>query len=164
MHTAYVMIGSNIEPVENTRQAVTLLNQAVHIDAISTSWETQSIGFDGPNFLNTMARIHTDLDREALKQNVLNAIEQQLGRVRTSNKNAPRTMDLDIILFDNEVVDSALWRRAYLALPAAELLPDLKFPETGQTLDEISRLLAEAVYAAKRPELDFRSDILSRNL
>jgi 2-amino-4-hydroxy-6-hydroxymethyldihydropteridine diphosphokinase len=157
------MIGSNIEPVENTRQAVTLLNQAVHIDAISASWETQSIGFDGPNFLNTMVRIQTEQDRETLKLNVLTPIEQKLGRVRTSNKNAPRTMDLDVILFDDQVVDPALWRRAHLALPTAELLPDLVFPETGQTLDEISRILAEAAYAVKRPELDFRSGILSRD-
>lgn len=159
MHTAYIMIGSNIQPVENTRAAINLLNQAAQVEALSTSWETQSIGFDGPNFINTMVRLQCEQTIEELKFHVLRPIEQRLGRVRTSDKNSPRTMDLDVILFDGQLVDEALWRRAHLALPASDLTPDLVYPETGQTLVEIARVLREAVYAVPRPELDFRPDL-----
>jgi 2-amino-4-hydroxy-6-hydroxymethyldihydropteridine diphosphokinase len=160
MHAAYVMIGSNIRPVENTRLAVTLLSQETQIQAISTSWETQSIGFDGPNFINTMVFLRCEQDEPTLNMDVLKPIEQKLGRVRTSDKNAPRTMDLDIILFDDLVIDDALWRRAHLALPASDLIPELIHPETGQTLKEVAKILQDAVFAVPRPELDFSTDIL----
>ena len=162
MHTAHVMIGSNINPVENTRQAVIRLSEETILEAFSTTWETKSVGFDGPNFLNTMVSLKTDLNLESLKKNILSPIEKNLGRVRTVNKNSPRTIDLDITIFDGEIVDTALWRRAHIALPAAELLPNLRHPETGQTLKEIAEILKTMAYAIPRDELNFRRNVYAQ--
>ena len=70
------------------------------------TWETQAVGSPGPNFLNTAVKITTGLEMSALKLSVLRSVEQELGRVRTSDKNAPRTIDLDIIVFDDEICES----------------------------------------------------------
>ncbi len=153
MHQAYVMLGSNIDPVENTRRALGMLAEHVQIRAVSSCWETRSVGYDGPNFINTVVWIDTDLEQEALKRQVLSAIEQTLGRVRGANKNAPRTIDLDIIIFDGQVVDSNLWRQAHVAAPMSELLPDFPHPDTGRTLKDAARELIAGAYAVKRPGL-----------
>ena len=153
MHQAYVMLGSNIDPVENTRRALALLAEWVRLLAVSNCWETGSVGYDGPNFINVAVLAETALDREDLKTQVLASIEKQLGRVRSANKNAPRTIDLDIVVFDGQVVDQNLWERAHVAAPMAELLPDLRHPQSGQTLKEAATELQASAYAVPRPEL-----------
>ncbi len=147
------MLGSNIDPVENTRRALRMLAERVQLPAVSNCWETGSIGYDGPNFINAVVLIQTDLDQEELKRQVLGPIEQALGRVRSSNKNAPRTMDLDVILFDEQVVEPNLWRMAHIAAPLAELLPNLIDPETGQFLKQVAVDLVTGTHAIPRPEL-----------
>jgi 2-amino-4-hydroxy-6-hydroxymethyldihydropteridine diphosphokinase len=141
MHTVYLIMGSNINPLENTRRALALLSESVDVQAVSTCWETPPVGTGGPYFINTAIRIQTDLDREALKADVLRTIERELGRVRTADKYAPRPIDLDIVIFDDRVIDPELWSLAYLALPFAELLPELIQPETGQHLSQIASKL-----------------------
>ena len=92
-----------------------------------------------PNFLNTAFFIGTELNAEKLKRDVINNIEYKLGRVRTSDKNAPRTMDIDIVLFDGVLYDQNLWKKAFVAIPMAELLPDLQHPSMNLTLNEFIR-------------------------
>jgi 2-amino-4-hydroxy-6-hydroxymethyldihydropteridine diphosphokinase len=106
-----------------------------------------------PNFLNMAVCIHTALSPAELKQDVLSPLERSLGRVRTADKYAPRTMDLDLTVYDGEVLDSELWRRLYLALCFAELLPDLRHPETGETLAETAERLKQGRLALPHPEL-----------
>lgn len=65
--------------------------------------------------MNTAAWISTPLSAEELKTQVISVIENRLGRVRTADKYAPRTIDLDIILFDEQVIDDNLWTRDFLA-------------------------------------------------
>ena len=137
LHQACISIGSNIHPVENLQKAVPLLREQVGKLQLSACYETQAVGSPGPNFLNLAVCLLTPLDAPALKKFVLAPIEQQLGRVRSSDKNAPRTIDLDIIVFDHQVVDAELWRRVYLALPVSELLPDLRHPETSSQLQRL---------------------------
>ncbi len=153
MHQAYVLLGSNIDPVENTRRALDMLAKQAQVVAISTCWETSSVGYDGPNFINAIVLIEVDLGQEELKRDLLGGIEQALGRVRTTNKNAPRTIDLDPIVFDGEVVDGHLWRQAHVAAPMAELLPNLPHPETGRALKDIAAELQASAYAVPRPGL-----------
>ncbi len=153
MHQAYVMLGSNIDPVENTRRAIEMLAKRVQLLAVSTCWETHSIGYDGPNFINAAVWIGVDLGQEELKQRVLGVIEQALGRTRTANKNAPRTIDLDIVIFDDQVVDPNLWQQAHIAAPMAELLPELPNPGTGRMLKDVAEELRATAYAVPRPEL-----------
>ncbi len=142
-HLAYLCLGSNIEPIENLRKAIDLLRQRTHLLEISTCWESAAIGSPGPNFLNIGALVATPLDAPALKEQVLRPIEKQLGRIRSADKYAPRTMDIDIIVFDGQVQDAEIWRRVYLALIFAEMLPGLRNPATGETLAETAQRLQE---------------------
>jgi 2-amino-4-hydroxy-6-hydroxymethyldihydropteridine diphosphokinase len=153
LHRAYLCLGSNIDPEENIRRAVDLLREHTSVIALSRCWESEAIGSSGPNFLNTAACIETPLDPAALKEQVLARVEQQLGRVRTADKNAPRTIDLDITIFDGQVLDKHLWDRAYLALTIAELLPDLCHPESGESLPQVAARLQANIWAVPREDV-----------
>ncbi|MDR3575239.1 MAG: 2-amino-4-hydroxy-6-hydroxymethyldihydropteridine diphosphokinase [Anaerolineaceae bacterium] len=154
MHHAYLLLGSNIEPEANLGEAIRRLRRVVQIEAISTAWESLADGSPGPNFLNCAIEISTKLNATELKDKILRPIEQELGRIRTRDKNAPRTIDIDIMVFDREIYDTGLWLDVYRALPVAELLPDLRDPQTGLALKEIANHLQENSFAKARPELN----------
>jgi 2-amino-4-hydroxy-6-hydroxymethyldihydropteridine diphosphokinase len=138
IHLAYLSIGSNIEPLRNIPRAIALLREHSPGLALSARYETKAVGNAGPNFINLAVCLTTPLDAAALKRDVLAPIEKALGRVRTADKYAPRTIDLDITLFDGQVVDQELWKRFHLAAPLAELLPGFKNPQTGETLEAVA--------------------------
>jgi 2-amino-4-hydroxy-6-hydroxymethyldihydropteridine diphosphokinase len=154
-HEAVLCLGSNINPETNMQRAVALLRNRAYVAALSSCVEAEAIGTSGPNFLNMAAVIETDLDAQAIKSQVIGAIEQALGRVRTADKYAPRTIDIDIIVFDGEVVDQTLWKRAYIALTFAELLPGLTHPETGELISQVATRLSEGQMVVPRPDLRF---------
>lgn len=157
MHEAILILGSNIQPLKNLQNALALLREIVQVQTVSTTYETEPIGSSGPNFLNTAVRIQTSQDYDVLKWQTLRRIEAELGRVRTEDKNAPRTIDLDIIVFDGFVTDPILWERAFVAIPVAELVPNLKNPQTGADLAQTVADLKEKSYAV--PRKDF-SDLI----
>lgn len=138
MNEAYVLLGSNIEPEKNILLALQYLEQNFLIYDVSHTWQTKPVGSDGEDFLNTAVMLETDLDAYTLKEQCLCHIEEVLGRVRQEDKNAPRTIDLDIIVFNGEVLDYNLYRYAHLVLPFAELLPEFVDPETEKTLFELA--------------------------
>jgi 2-amino-4-hydroxy-6-hydroxymethyldihydropteridine diphosphokinase len=152
-HQVCIVLGSNIEPAENIRKALRILQGYGRLERISTTWETPSFGSPGPNFLNTAVLFRTKFNAADLKYEVLRPIESQLGRVRTANKNAPRTIDLDIVLFDGQVVDPKLWSRPFLVITVAELFPDLVHTETGRSLASIAHEMRKTVGAVPHPEL-----------
>ncbi|HBA92820.1 MAG TPA: hypothetical protein DCZ08_14125, partial [Anaerolineaceae bacterium] len=75
------------------------------------------------------------------------------GRVRTADKNAPRTIDLDIIVYDEQVLDPNLWKRDFLAIPISELRPDLEVPGEGITLNQVAQSLRTSSTAVPRLDL-----------
>ena len=159
-HTAYLSLGSNINPAENLSKAVALLRERTRVLSVSTCWETEAIAGQTsqakwPNFFNMGACVVTSLETEALKMQVLRPIETGLGRVRGTDKYAPRTIDLDIVVFDGQIVDNDLWQRLYLALIFDELLPDLRNPETGETPGVTAARLSPGKIAIRHPEIDF---------
>jgi 2-amino-4-hydroxy-6-hydroxymethyldihydropteridine diphosphokinase len=137
-HQACLLLGSNIQPENNLPLAVDQLKQHLTILQISRVWETASVGSAGPNFLNAAILAHTPLDQKSLKLEILAPLEARLGRVRTADKNAPRPIDLDIILFDGNVLDQSLWHFAHRAVPVAELQLEL-LSDSGERLKEIAR-------------------------
>ena len=150
MKRVFIALGSNINSERNLREAVRRLSLHCRLLAVSPVYETAPVGkTDQPNFLNAAALIETDLTAAELKTNVLQVIEQELGRVRTEDKNAPRTIDLDISLFNEEVLDVEgrripdpdILRYPHIAVPLADLAPQQHHPETGQTLEQIARSL-----------------------
>jgi 2-amino-4-hydroxy-6-hydroxymethyldihydropteridine diphosphokinase len=153
-HRAYICLGSNIDPETNMRRAVAMLREQAQVLSLSSCYETTAVGSDGPNFLNMAACLLTPLPADILKQQLLRQIEARLKRVREADKNAPRTIDLDIILYDDQVLDDDLWRYPHLALPFSELVPGLRHPGTGETLKQITqRLLEDAGAAVIRSEI-----------
>jgi 2-amino-4-hydroxy-6-hydroxymethyldihydropteridine diphosphokinase len=143
---AYLSLGSNIEPEHNLTAAVVKLGRFGHVKAVSTVWQTAPIGFtDQADFLNAAVLLETPLSARALREQAIAQVEHELGRVRTANKNAPRTIDIDIMLFNDDVLmlgqrripDPEVLERSFVAIPLAEIAPDYVHPETGQTLKQI---------------------------
>jgi 2-amino-4-hydroxy-6-hydroxymethyldihydropteridine diphosphokinase len=145
---AYLSLGSNIKPECNLPIAVALLAGWGRVRAVSSVWETAPVGFaDQSNFLNAAVLLETNLSARALREEAIASVEAALGRVCTENKNAPRTIDIDIMLFNRDVLqvgrrrvpDPELLERPFVAVPLAEIAPDYVHPETGQTLQCIAR-------------------------
>ena len=141
-HQACILLGSNIEPEVNIPKAVELLQENLTVLHASHTWETPSVDCCYPNYLNIALLVETNLEVKALKEQVLRPLEALMGRVRTEDKNASRTIDLDIILFDGTLMDSDLWKQAHRAIPVSELFPDYH-SETGESLKTVARRLAQ---------------------
>ena len=148
MNRAYLSLGSSLDKERNLRAGVGLLAEHGRVLAVSSAYETAPIGNpDDPTFLNAALILETPLEPQALKETVLRAVEDRLGRQRTSDPNAPRTFDADISLFNDEILD--VGRRhipdpeillyAHIAVPLAEIAPNYRHPETGETLAAITR-------------------------
>jgi 2-amino-4-hydroxy-6-hydroxymethyldihydropteridine diphosphokinase len=140
------------------RKAAAMLRRMTTVLAFSTCWETPAVGSDGepaaaPRFLNAAACIATPLSPDEIKAVVITPLEHALGRVRGPDKYAPRTIDLDITIYEARVLDEALWQRAYLALIFAELLPELRSPHTGESLSHIAERWKRSGLAVPRPDI-----------
>jgi 2-amino-4-hydroxy-6-hydroxymethyldihydropteridine diphosphokinase len=136
-----LLLGSNIEPEKNLALALAELHRSVQVAMVSNAWETPAVGSEGPNFLNAAVLIHSASDPHALKTQVLRPLEQRLGRKRTEDKFAPRPIDIDIVYWGGAAMELELWRHAHMAVPTAELLPNLRSPETGERLESAARRL-----------------------
>jgi 2-amino-4-hydroxy-6-hydroxymethyldihydropteridine diphosphokinase len=148
-----LILGSNINPEENIQRALRKLGQIFPVEGVSEVWETPAVGSDGPNFLNAAMVITTSLDARTLKERVLRPLEARLGRVRTADKNAPRTLDIDIVAWNALILDHEVWRQAHLAVPVAELLPCYQSDETGEYLEQAARRLSTVTPIRRRPEM-----------
>lgn len=166
-HRVFVALGSNIEPERNLPRAVELLSARTELVDVSPVYETSPIGKeDQANFLNAAVVLRTAHSAAVLKPEVLSEIEQALGRVRTEDKNAPRTIDLDIALFDYDVLeiggrhipDPDIETYPHLAVPLADVGPYYVHPETGQALREIADALSHAGMRP-RPDVDLRASV-----
>jgi len=150
LHTAYISLGSNIEPEKNLVKAAQMLRERCNVLAISSAYRTPPQGFtEQADFLNMAVKLTTSLSPLDFKMDIIAEIEKVLGRVRDPlNKNAPRTIDLDISLWDDAIINYGekpwhiperdILRFAHVAIPLAEIAPDYIHPETGQSLNEIA--------------------------
>ncbi len=162
----YLSLGSNIRPEQNLRQAVKLLAKFSRLKAVSSVWETKPVGsIDQPNFLNAAALVESGLTAALFKEKVIRPIEATLGRVRGPDKFGPRSIDIDIMLFNREIVelnghsipDSEVMERPFVAIPLAEIAPSYQHPQTGQTLAEIA-----GNFAVTEEEMQLRTDVSER--
>lgn len=148
MNLAYLSLGSNIEPKRHLPAALELLAAHGRLLAHSAAYETPPVGNpQDPPFLNAAAVLETPLSAAELKAQVLGPLEDRLGRRRTADPNAPRTIDVDISLFNDQVLqlgkrripDPEILRFPHIAVPLADVAPAYRHPETGETLAEIAR-------------------------
>ncbi|WDE04472.1 2-amino-4-hydroxy-6-hydroxymethyldihydropteridine diphosphokinase [Thalassomonas viridans] len=116
-----VAVGSNIDPEKHVQQAFELIRQMDARADIATLLHTKAVGFTGQaDFINTAFSFQSPLDAVQLKSR-LRDIETRLGRVRTANKNGPRTIDLDIVQIDGRIVDEDYHKYDFVKTSVDEL-------------------------------------------
>ncbi len=152
-HLAYLSLGSNIQPEQNLVRAIQLLQEQGTIEQISRAWESRSVGAEGPNYLNACIAFSTPLTHQELKEQVTLPIELKLGRKRTENKFAPRTMDIDIILYDDQSCDDKSWEKAFVVVPLAEIYPDYQNPLANEPIQETASKFRRGTWMEARPEV-----------
>ncbi len=126
MPKAYISIGSNINPRRNVLKAMRMLSGLQHVTKVSTVYRTKpELNKKQPYFYNCVAEIKTTLSPGGLKYGLLRKIEKQLGRKRTKDKFASRTIDLDLIAYGGiknmNLPDPETLQRPYLAAGLSEL-------------------------------------------
>ena len=156
MHQAILLLGSNISPEKNIQAGLAMLQECCGVQAVSATWQTPAMGSPGPDFLNVAVQVNVNQDADSYKWHVLRPIEEKLGRMRSADKNAPRTIDIDIIVWDGVVQDANLWSRAFVAIPTSELAPNLIEPASGKSLRMIAQDLRPPSGARPRPDIKIR--------
>lgn len=152
-HLAYLNLGSNIQPEVNLVRAVEMLHEYGEVLKVSNAWESESVGAEGPNYLNACVLFRTEFMQVELKERVIRPIEARLGRVRNENKYAPRTIDIDIVLFDGEPYNNRFWRFAFVIVPLAEIHPDYQNPINQENIVETATRLRSQVWMEARLEV-----------
>jgi 2-amino-4-hydroxy-6-hydroxymethyldihydropteridine diphosphokinase len=149
--TAYIGLGSNLGDRRAMLQtAVQQLETLGRITGVSSLYETEPVGYlEQPPFLNAVVALETALSPGDLLRALLD-VERTLGRTR-SFANAPRTIDLDLLLIDDVTLETTelilphprLHERAFVLVPLAELAPDMAHPISGQTMRTLLRELPD---------------------
>jgi 2-amino-4-hydroxy-6-hydroxymethyldihydropteridine diphosphokinase len=152
-HLAYLSLGSNIQPETNLVRGIELLQTYGRLEKISSAWECESVGAEGPNYLNACVLLVTELQQFELKAKALLPIEASLGRQRSADKFAPRTMDIDIVLFDGISCDDKYWEQAFVVVPLAEIHPEYQNPIRGESIMKTATRLRQLVWMETRPEV-----------
>ena len=147
MHRAYLSLGSNIDPDVHLRRAIAELRARFGALVVSPVYRSAAVGFEGPDFLNLAVGLDTDLDARALDA-WLHALEDRHGRRRDVPRYASRTLDVDIVLFGDAIVDGPghlqiprpELAEAFVLQPLADIAPDARDPVSGRTVGEMRRL------------------------
>lgn len=147
MNEAYIFLGSNIEREKNYPEAVKRLRALGHIVAVSPVYDTAPVGGgqDEARFYNGAVWLNTRLTPHALR-NALQDIERDMGRVRTADKYAARTIDLDLVLYGEAIIhdgelqipDPYIFERGFMARALAHVNPEYVIPPDGPTLAELA--------------------------
>lgn len=162
-YLACLALGSNIRPEFYLPAATAELGRCGRLVGVSRVWQTSPVDGSGrPDFLNAAVLLETDLSAATLCCEVTRPIEAALGRVRDpGDSHAPRTIDIDLALFDDDelviehrrVPDPQLLQRAFLAVPVAELRPGYLWPGTGRSLSQVAADLARRCPLHPRPDV-----------
>jgi len=145
----YVGLGSNVDRERRLRQAVAALREQFGEVELSPVYDSAAVGFDGRNFLNLAAGFDSDLEAGEIVA-IFHRIEDSLGRDRSLPKFASRPIDLDLLLYGEQVIDipgirtprPEILEHAFVLRPLQDLAPDLRYPEGGETLAELWRRMA----------------------
>ena len=146
-HKVYLSLGSNKgDRLKNLQDAVDLIFKRIgKTNNISNVYNTPAFGFEGDDFLNTCILLETELEAKALMKTLL-AIENDLGRIRSNGKGfEARLIDLDILFFDEEIVNSKtlkiphpeLHKRKFVLQPLHDIAPKLHHPKLNKTIAEL---------------------------
>lgn len=140
----YISLGSNIERESNTRAGVRALYDQYGELILSSVYESEAVGFEGDSFYNMVIALKTDETVEQVAQR-LRQIEEDYGRDRSGPKFSSRTLDLDLLLYGEMVLNEPglqiprdeILHRAFVLWPLAEVAPDLKHPVAGKSYAQL---------------------------
>ena len=145
----YLGLGSNLgNRQKNLDMALDLLSQRLRVKKVSSVYDTEPVGNpDQPRFLNMVCQVYTNLAPTELLA-LAKAIESKMGRV-PRGRNAPRTIDIDILLYGDQVIETPelviphprLTERAFVLIPLAEIAPDTVHPTSGKTVNQMFKEL-----------------------
>lgn len=146
MHRAWLSLGSNLDAERNLRAALTELRAHFGEILVSPVYRFAAVGFEGPDFLNLAVAIDTELDPFALND-WLHALEDRQGRRRDVPRFSSRTLDIDIVLFDDLVLEGPghlqIPRKeiveAFVLKPLVDIAPAMCHPISGKTMAEMWR-------------------------
>ena len=141
MARIYISIGSNIEAERHLRQAIAELRKYYGELQLSSVYESEAVGFDGDNFLNMVVGLDTDEEVHTVVQ-TLREIEDRHGRIRSGPRFSARTLDLDLLLYDDLVVKEEaldlprgeIILNAFVLWPLAEIAPEIMHPVEQQSM------------------------------
>lgn len=161
MPQVFVSIGSNIDRGNNIRGALRELRTHYSPLTLSRVYESKAEGFTGDNFYNLVVAFDTREAIEQIKEN-LRQIESQFGRQRSGNRHGPRTLDLDLLLYDDVVRHDGvinlphpdIGHYAFVLGPLAEIAPRRRHPETGQSLAQMWEKFEKSGQKIRVVELD----------
>ena len=143
MATIYLGLGSNVEPELNLKRAMQELRRRYGDVKASRVYRSAAVGFDGDPFLNLVVRIRSE-ETAAQITDEIERLHDLSGRVRGGDKWVARPLDIDLLLYDDQVIDepgirvprSDVLEYSFVLRPMAELAPDLVHPLTGKTMRE----------------------------
>ena len=143
MAKVYIGLGSNIDPEENLRLGIDELGARFGMLELSNVYRNAAVGFDGDDFLNLVAGFESDTSPAQLHTMLLE-IHGLAGRRRGESRYSPRTLDIDLLLYDDLVLDeppiriprSDILKYSFVLGPLAEIAPQLRHPETGKLISE----------------------------
>lgn len=144
MARVYLSLGSNLEPQRHLRAALGELRQRFGELAVSPAYRSASVGFAGADFVNLAVGLDTDLSPVELNH-WLHALEDRHGRRRDVPRYSDRTLDVDIVLYDDLVLDGPghlqiprdELQHAFVLQPLADIAPAVKHPVNGRSMAEL---------------------------
>ncbi|WP_130617343.1 2-amino-4-hydroxy-6-hydroxymethyldihydropteridine diphosphokinase [Dyella amyloliquefaciens] len=144
MARVYLSLGSNLEPKRYLNAALMELRERFGVLAVSPAYRSKSVGFDGADFVNLAVGLDTELSPEALNE-WLHALEDRHGRRRDVPRFSDRTLDVDIVLYGDLVLQGEghldlprkELRHAFVLKPVADIAPALVHPVSGRTMGEL---------------------------
>jgi 2-amino-4-hydroxy-6-hydroxymethyldihydropteridine diphosphokinase len=158
--TAYLGLGSNIgDRQENLDKALYYLTQRLRVTEKSSVYDTEPVGNpEQPRFLNMVCQVKTMLKPKELLV-LAKGIERKMGRI-PGNRNSPRTIDIDILFYGDEVIKmpelaiphTKLTQRAFVLVPMAEIAPDLVHPGNKKSINELLKEVKRGVQGVLKLE------------
>lgn len=134
MNTIFLSLGSNVTPYYHLKAAMAALHETFDTLMSSPIYQSEAFGFEGLPFLNSVVRVTSKLSLEEVVD-LLKVLEQQLGRIRGAEKYSDRTIDIDILLFNDLVIQAPIvlprkdiLEHAFVLKPLADVAPTLKHP------------------------------------